>query len=314
MEYLISIILIGFSALFSGLTLGFFTLDTHALKRRAQLGDKDAAAIYPLRKKGNQLLTTLLFGNVLVNTILSVYLGTIVSGVVASIAATSLIFVFGEIVPQAVMSRNAVFFGSKLAPIVRVLLVLFYPIAYPIAHLLDRLLGDEAPMVHSKIELMHIVSEHEDSAHSAIDADEERIIHGALLFSQKKVRDVMSPTKDVVAFSTATMLSPKTRHNIIESGFSRFPVYKDKIDNVVGILYTKDVLIEPHDIPVGEACELKFLSTSPNSYLDSVMQLMLTRKQHMCIVKGNDGEFLGVITLEDIIEEIIQYEIEDEDD
>lgn len=117
MEYLISLVLIGFSAIFSGLTLGYFSLDMHSLKRRAKHGDKDASIIYPIRQKGNQLLATLLFGNVLVNTILSVYLGGIASGLVASILATSLIFLFGEIGPQAIISRHAIWFGSRLTPI-----------------------------------------------------------------------------------------------------------------------------------------------------------------------------------------------------
>ena len=112
---LISIILIALSALFSGLTLGLLSLDVHSLERRARHGDKYAETVYPLRKHGNFLLTTLLLGNVAVNTTLSIFLGSIASGLVAGITATALIVVFGEIIPQSVISRHALYFGAKTA-------------------------------------------------------------------------------------------------------------------------------------------------------------------------------------------------------
>ena len=95
MEYVISLVLVLLSGLFSGLTLGLLTLDTQTLKRRARHGDLDAKAIYPVRKRGNLLLTTLLLGNVAVNTTLSIFLGTIASGLMAGIMATTLIVLFG---------------------------------------------------------------------------------------------------------------------------------------------------------------------------------------------------------------------------
>ncbi len=138
MEYFLSAILISCSALFSGLTLGYFSLNTETLARRAKLGDKEAIAIYPLRKRGNLLLTTLLLGNVGVNTALSIYLGSIASGLVAGIIATGLIFMFGEIIPQAVISRHALWFGSRLAPFIKVIVFVLSPITYPIALMLDK--------------------------------------------------------------------------------------------------------------------------------------------------------------------------------
>ena len=107
MEYLISTVLVVLSGLFSGLTLGLLSLDTQSLLRRAKRGDKEAEVIYPVRAKGNLLLTTLLLGNVAVNTTLSIFLSSFASGLVAGITATALIVVFGEIIPQAVISRYA---------------------------------------------------------------------------------------------------------------------------------------------------------------------------------------------------------------
>ncbi len=316
-DYLISLILILCSATFSGLTLGYFTLDTQTLRRQAKLGDIQAKKILPIREKGNQLLTTLLLGNVAVNSILSVYLSSLVSGVVAAFTATALIFLFGEIIPQAAFSRHAKFVGATAAPIMRVLMVLTAPITLPIAIALDKLLGAEIPNVYSKNELMALISEHEDSEHSPIDADEERIVHGALQFSHKTVAEVMTPKNLVARFDINQKLDTTFFEAVASEGYSRFPIYAGHEDNIVGILFTKDLLLEQEEITIGEtdtAFDRQTLRVYPEDTLDTVLGRMLKRGQHMAIVKTPGKQFLGVVTLEDIIEEIIQQEIEDEDD
>lgn len=317
MEYLISLVLIVLSALFSGLTLGLFTLDPQALKRRSESGDTNAAKIYPIRKHGNQLLTTLLLGNVAVNTALSIFLGSVASGLVAGIIATAAIFIFGEIIPQAVISRHALYFGAKTAPFVRIIMYLLYPITFPIAYLLDRALGEELPTVYSKNELMQIVSEHEDSEHSGIDEDEERIIHGALQFSHIKTHEVMTPLDQIVMFEVGQKLTDDFYETVTEAGYSRYPVYSGKRENIVGILFAKDLLTEEDDIAIKsteEAFEDHFMTVGRHELLDTVLTKMLTARKHMAVVYNRNNHAVGVITMEDIIEEIIQAEIEDEDD
>jgi len=317
MVYLISFGLIFCSALFSGLTIGYFSLNTSTLKRRAKLGDKDALLILPIRLKGNQLLTTLLLGNVVVNTILSIYLGGIVSGVLAGFTATALIFLFGEIVPQAIISRYALWFGSRLAWLVHILLIIASPVAYPIGKILDWFLGEEMATLYSKHELMEIVSELEDSPHGTIDADEERIVHGALQFSHTTVREVMTPKEAVVMFDENQRLDRTFIDKLLEHGYSRFPVYSGNPDNIVGILFAKDLLGEDQNEPIrntDDALETSFLKVKPQHTLDTVLTLMLKRKQHLAVVSTKKGDFAGIITLEDIIEEIIQSDIEDEGD
>ncbi len=317
MEYLIALALLTLSAFFSGLNLGLFTFDIQSLKRRAELGDKNAQKIYPLRLKGNRLLTTLLLGNVTVNTILAIFLGTIFDSVVAGFLATAIIFLFGEITPQAVFSRHALVFGGFAAPLVRVALFVFYPVAFPIAYILDRALGHELPRMYSKSELMHIISEHEDSEHSPIDADEKRILHGALKFSHRRVDEVMTSLADVAMFETDQKLTQSFFEEVAELGYSRYPIYQKKRSNIVGILYTKDLLVEDENIAIKnteEAFDRKFLKAKNNLLLDELLARMLKQKRHLAVVYDHDDECVGVITLEDIIEEIIQYEIQDEDD
>tara|TARA_B100000508_G_scaffold29758_2_gene22508 strand:+ start:345 stop:1307 length:963 start_codon:yes stop_codon:yes gene_type:complete len=317
MEYLISLVLVTLSGLFSGLTLGLLSLDTQSLRRRAKHGDKNAKKIYPVRERGNLLLTTLLLGNVAVNTTLSIFLGSIASGLVAGITATALIVVFGEIIPQAVISRYALWFGAKTVWFTKIMIVLAYPIAWPVAKLLDWFLGSELPTTYSHKELMDIISEHEDSEHSQIDADEERILHGALRFSHMRVREVMTPEDRVVMFDENQKLTDNFFEAVNEHGYSRLPVFSGNRQNIVGILYVKDLLVEDEDIAIKqteEALESTFLTVKGSEQLDNVLGKMLKSRQHMAIVLNRNQKFIGVITLEDIIEEIIQQEIEDEDD
>ncbi len=314
-EYIVSIILILLSACFSGLTLAYFTLDISSLRRRAKLGNKNAVKILPIRKEGNRLLTTLLLSNVAVNAILSVYLSQIASGVMAAFLATTLIFIFGEIIPQATFSRHALLVGAKAAPFIKVMIIITYPITWFIVYLLDKLLGNEMPTMYSKKELMEIVSELEDSSYSSLDEDEERIVHGALKFSHVKVRDVMTTKENVVTLEA----HQKFDHDAIkihnEHSFSRYPVYSGNEDNIIGILFAKHLVDEDRDTMIKDmkdAYTEDVLVVSPNNYLDTVLAKMIRRRQHIAIVSTSNGNYRGVISLEDIIEEILQLEIEDE--
>lgn len=303
--------------MFSGLTLGYFSLNLNTLERRAKHGNPEALAIYPIRKRGNLLLTTLLLGNVGVNTALSVYMGSLLSGFAAGVFATVLIFLFGEIIPQAAFSRHAIWVGSTFAPVMRVLMVVMLPVTYPIAFLLDKLLGEEVPTVYSKNDLMQIVSELEESELSDIDEDEERIIHGALQFSHTSVREIMTPKEEVETIEKNQRINQELIDEVAKSDFSRYPVYEGNEDNIVGILYSKDLIYEEQDIALYQAVDAydsNFLRVRPDEKLDVVLGRMLKQKKHMGIVQTKNKKFLGVVTLEDIIEEIIQFEIEDEGD
>ena len=154
MDYLIVIILVLLSGLFSGLTLGLLSLDKNELKRKISLGNKQAKKVYTVRKKGNLLLCTLLLGNVAVNSTLAIFLGNIASGVIAGLIATGLIVIFGEIIPQATFARYALAVGARTAWLVKIFIIILFPICWPIAWVLDKTLGEEMPTVYSKKELM----------------------------------------------------------------------------------------------------------------------------------------------------------------
>lgn len=317
MEYFIVLLLISLSAMFSGLTLGFFSLSKDDLERKKNLGDPMAIKVFSVRKDGNLLLCTLLMGNVSVNSILSIFLGSIVSGVVAAVISTVLIVVFGEIVPQAVFSRYALLFGSRLSWLVRIFIFIFYPFTKPLSSALNKILGDEIPTYYSRKELVKIIEEHEDSSNSDIDADEERILKGALSFSEKTVEDIMTPRSAVFSLPVDTKLNNDVVKKIVESGHSRIPIYKDKLENIVGILYVKDLVSLDGDwrrIMVGSIARPNVIHVDYNKRLDDLLNAFKKTRNHLFVVLDEFGLVIGVVSVEDVIEEIIGSEIVDEYD
>lgn len=317
MTYVIVLMLLALSATFSGLTLGLFSLNVSELERKMRLGDSKAAKVHRVRKNGNLLLCTLLIGNVAVNSAMAIFLGSIASGVVAGIVATGLILVFGEVLPQAVFSRNALKIGAKTAWFVQAMIYLFFPVCYPLARLLDRMLGEELPTVWSKSELGEIIKEHEDSPASMIDEDEERIILGALSFSEKKASDVMTPRTVAYVLGADRIVDEALLEEIKSRGFSRIPVYDKEPEEVLGILYVKKLvgLCTTEGKTVGEVCEKRGLILAKREMrLDNLLNVFIQNRSHMALVFDEYGMFVGIVTLEDIVEEILRVEIVDEED
>ena len=151
------------SGIFSGLNLALFGLGRVQLEVEAQAGNSDAATILALRRDANGLLTTILWGNVAVNCLLTVLLDSVLAGVVAFVVSTVGITLFGEIGPQAYFSRNALRVGAALAPHVGFYRVILYPVAKPTALVLDRWLGEEATHWFKEHDLRHLIRSHIDS-------------------------------------------------------------------------------------------------------------------------------------------------------
>ena len=315
MDYLIIIILVLLSGLFSGLTLGLLSLDKNEMERKVSLGNKQAKKIFAVRKKGNLLLCTLLLGNVGVNSTLAIFLGNITSGVVAGLAATGLIVIFGEIIPQATFARYALPLGAKTAWLVKIFIFILFPICWPIAWVLDKTLGEEISNIYSKRELIQIIREHGDSKKSDLDSDEERIIEGALSFSDKNAEQIMTPRTVVYALEVNTCLDEKLLNKIKEEGFTRIPIYENSIDNVVGILYAKDLINIKLNVKIKDIYKKeKVLTVSKQQKLDQLLNMFIGSKVHLALVKNEYHGLAGVVALEDVIEEILKREIVDETD
>ncbi|WP_027392458.1 CNNM domain-containing protein [Aquimarina latercula] len=316
MEYLIVTILVILSGSFSGLTLGFFSLNITSLERKIKLKDKRAIKVYPIRKRGNLLLCTLLIGNVAVNSAAAIFLGEIASGLIAGIISTVLIVIFGEIIPQAVFSRFALSLGAKTVWLVKIFIFLLYPVAYPLSLLLDKMLGEELQTVWSKREIKEIIKHHEENEDSDIDKDEERILIGALSFSETTALHIMTPKPVLYTLEKGTLLDQNKLIEIREKGFTRIPVYDTTEDNVIGILYSKDLIgiVEEGKIVGDYLTNKNPIMVKETIQLDALMNHFIKQKMHLALVFNTFGTFIGVVTLEDIIEEIIKVEIVDEAD
>ena len=315
MDYVIVIILVLLSGCFSGLTLGFFSLNLTGLERKIKLGNKDAEKVYPVRKNGNLLLCTLLLGNVAVNSAMAIFLGNIATGLVAGLVSTALIVVFGEIIPQAVFSRHALKFGANTVWLVRIFIFVLYPIAGPMAWLLNRALGEELSTIWDKKEIEEIIRHHEDAVESELDADEERILLGALAFSDKRADMISTPRHVVWSLDSDQELSLELINTIKEKGFSRIPVFSDRSkDKIDGVLLVKDLLgldlTEKH--VVKDFLREDALFIKEYMRLDDLLNHFIANRKHLACLYDKFGVFQGVVTLEDVIEEILKTEIIDE--
>lgn len=306
--------LVLFSGLFSGLTLGLLGLDKSELERKIKLGNEKAMKVYSVRKRGNLLLCTLLLGNVGVNSAIAILLGGIAAGVLAGVISTGLIVVFGEILPQAFVSRNAMTVGAKTAWIVKIFIFVLYPICWPISKALDKMLGEEMGTVWSRRELKEIITHHKKSGESRLDADEARIMHGALSFSDKAVEDVMVSESHVFSLEVGEVVDKKMLRRMKKFGFSRFPVYRKSLKKFVGILFFRDLVGVSGDVKVSKVYDKKILKVMKIRKLDSLLRLFMRERIHMAAVFDRKGEFVGIVTLEDVVEEIVGKEIVDEDD
>lgn len=312
----VAIALIVLAALFSGLNLGLMSLDTFELKRKADLGDINAQKVYAIRHRGNLLLVTLLTGNVAVISALTLVLNSAYHGLVAGILTTVLITIFGEIIPQAILARYALRLGAQLASIVRIIMILLYPICGPIAYILDRILGDELPTVYTKSELTRLVEEHRHYVGSGIDKDEARIVRGALSFGDRTISQIMTPRSVAKMVPADLKLDEAAIRRLKQTGFSRIPVYRnDRPNDIGGVLYIKDLIgITPGKKTAGQLARAQVLFVNLDDNLDDTLNAFLKTRNHLFIVIDEFAEIQGIVTIEDVLEEIIDREIADEFD
>ncbi|CAK9794691.1 Unextended protein [Anthophora plagiata] len=330
LSIVIILMCLSFSALFSGLNLGLMAMDRTELKILCNTGTEKeqqyARTIEPVRNHGNYLLCSILFSNVLVNSIFTILLDDLTSGLVAVICSTLAIVIFGEISPQAICSRHGLCIGAKTIFITKLTMIVTFPLSYPISKLLDVLLGEEIGNVYNRERLKELVKV--TTGYNDLEKDEVNIIAGALELRKKTVADVMTKIEDVYMLNYNAILDFETVSEIMKSGFSRIPVYEGARTNIVTMLYIKDLaFVDPDDnMPLKTLCQ--FYQNPCNFIFEDVtLDIMFKQfkeghKGHMAFVQrvNNEGEgdpfyeVIGLVTLEDVIEELIQAEIMDETD
>ncbi len=308
--------LVGFSALCSGLNIGIVSLHLSDLQRRASLGNVAARRVLPFRKNLHLTLAAILLSNVAAIAGTSLVLNDRYNGVVAEIGATLLIVVFGEVLPQAFFAHHALGFCARLSPLLRVMTILTYPVAKPLQLLLDRLFGPEAQRLQSRRELGLLIAEHAISDETELDDDEIEIMRGALQLSEKRVRDIMTDLRKVYWLTPDTIINARKIDEIKEKGWSRIPIINRQHTTCFGVMLMKDLVDVDFD-DQGRAVEDLPLYPSQivgsMTALDTLFRKFINGGTHLFPVERDD-KIVGIVTIEDLLEEIVGHEIEDETD
>ncbi|KAF7837228.1 DUF21 domain-containing protein [Senna tora] len=382
----ISCFLVLFAGIMSGLTLGLMSLglvDLEILQRSGSPAEKkQAAAILPVVQKQHQLLVTLLLCNAAAMEALPIYLDKLFNQYVAIILSVTFVLAFGEVIPQAICSRYGLAVGANLVLLVRILMIICYPIAYPIGKVLDWVLGHNEALFR-RAQLKALVSIHSQEG-GELTHDETTIISGALDLTEKTAEEAMTPIESTFSLDVNSKLDWEAMGKILARGHSRVPVYSGNPRNIIGLLLVKSLLTVrpetetpvsavsirriprvPSDMPLYDIlnefqkgsshmaavvkAKGKGKKSSPTSTQEKCVETKINgenkqlttpllhkheensesivvdidkpsrpanfNKQNGSLLEDiEDGEVIGIITLEDVFEELLQEEIVDETD
>ena len=331
------------SGIFSGLNLGLMGLDLISLQMIADTdieeiaGDnaqpeeikqieedkKNAAKILPVRQKGNLLLCTLLIGNVMVNSIISILTADMTSGTVGFLISTCLITAFGEIIPQAYGSRHGLKLGAMSVGLVKVIIGLLWIICKPISMILDCCLGEELGNIYNRYQLYTMFELYKD--HSNFNKDTIQTMQGALVMDTKTVKEYMRPFDSVFMLPDTTILDYNTCLEIFRKSYSRIPIYHENRQDIRGILHVKElIMIDPNQCVSVDSVMQLFPSSllrlnDKSTVSDSIKEMVDSHTEFAFvsqIIESNKCdpvmELVGIVTLEDLIKAVMRLDLVDE--
>ncbi|NOZ77152.1 MAG: HlyC/CorC family transporter [Euryarchaeota archaeon] len=323
------VVLLFLSGFFSGSETALVSVNKLRIRKLAEEGDQGAEMANRLLQRPNRMLATILLGNNLIN-ILAAAIATNLAinlfgskGIgIATGVMTFFILIFGEITPKGFATKNAEYLTLKVAKPILFLSKLFSPVIWGITLLTRRIIkaigGDPdivAPFVtEEEIKFLVEIGEEE----GVIEKGEKEMIKGVFEFGDMTAKEVMVPRIDISRLSADEPLSAALEH-ILSTGHSRTPVFEGNVDNIIGLLYTKDLLAYlkegKKDMPIKEILrEAYFVPESKP--LDELLREMQDKKIQMAIVVDEYGGTAGLVTLEDILEEIVgeiidEYDVEE---
>lgn len=319
---LILVLLITMSAYFSATETAYSSLNKIKLKSIANKGNKKAKLALELSEKYDSVISTILIGNNIVN-IATASLATVLftkllgsSGVtVSTIVMTILILIFGEISPKSIAKDIPEIFAIVSAPLLNVFCIILKPVNHIFClwkKLISKVLKIQKHSGITEDEILTIAEEAENEG--GINPQQLEIIKSAIELNEQEVIEAFTPRVDMIAVKDSCS-KEELLNLFIESGFSRIPVYHDNIDNVIGIINEKDLI----NIVVNNNNEeissiIKPLNViQPHMKLSHLLKVLQNNKSHMALIADEYGGTMGIITLEDILEELVG-EIWDEHD
>lgn len=309
------------SAYFSATETAFSSLNRIRLKSKADGGDRRAALTLSLSEEYDRLLSTILIGNNIVNitattvgTVLFTHLLGTYGPTVSTVVLTVVILIFGEISPKSLAKENPEKFAMASAPLLRVFLAILRPLNFLFAQwkrLLSLIFHTGESQGITEEELITMVSEAESEG--GLDQHESELIRSAITFGDLEAGDILTPRVDIVAISDQASME-EIAAIFAENGYSRLPVFHEGIDDIVGVVHEKDFYAARYrgqgDI---SSCISPIHYTAPNTRVDQLLRTLQTKKLHMAVVVDEYGGTEGLVTMEDIMEELVG-EIWDEHD
>lgn len=314
-------ICIVFSAFFSASETAFSSLNKIRIKNMAKGGDARAQRVLQMVEHYDQLLSTILIGNNVVNilsaslatTVFTFYFGNM--GVsLSTLVMTVVVLILGEISPKSLAKEAPEKFAMFAAPLLRGMTVFCTPLNYLFAawkRLLVRLFKTKGDDGFSEEELITIVEEAEQGG--AFDEHEGRLIRSAIEFNDLEVSEILTSRVNLVAVEKGTDIE-EVKNVFRTHGYSRLPVYEGSIDNIVGVIHEKDL----YDLLYRGRHEMEIIIkpviwVAPGTEISTLLRRLQKEKLHMAVVVDEFGGTMGIVTMEDIIEELVG-EIWDEHD
>ena len=328
------IVLLVSSALVSGAEVAFFSLSQTDLNELSNNG-KDQNIVVSLLEKPRKLLATILITNNFINILIVLLFASLAETLFGGfdfklelfsfliptrflleiVLVTFLILLFGEVLPKVYASRNALSFSKTMSKFIHTINILLTPFSLPLITLtkwIEKKLGSK----NSNFSVETLSQALELTSEGATTKDEQKILEGIVNFGNTETVQIMVPRIDIFALSD-TESYEVVLEKILKNGYSRNPVYKDNIDNIVGVLYAKDLLAHLNKTTFKWQELLRETFFVPeNKKLDDLLADFREKKNHLAIVVDEYGGTSGLVTLEDVIEEIvgdINDEFDDED-
>ena len=323
-QIILMVIMLVFSAYFSATETAFSSLNKTRIKTLSDKGNRRAGLVLTLSDKYDKLLSTILIGNNIVNIILSsvctVFFinllkeNQITGTVVATIVSTVVVLTFGEITPKTVAKESPERFAMFSAPVISVLMKILTPVSILFSGIkaaINKVFGNGDDRRMTQDELLTLVEEVEHEG--GIDKEESELLRSAIEFTDREASDILTP-RTLLEAVDENMSNEEIARLFSETGYSRIPVYSGDIDSITGIIHQKDF----YSKVLGTDNSIKTIMKKPvyiplTMKISDILKLLQKNKSHLAIVVDEYGGTMGIVTMEDILEELVG-EIWDEHD